>query len=543
MSEHETVTTASSRPSVRLGYWNVYFIVKLVLYAKGLLGFNPLYNLAFAVALAAPIQHAGLRMARHVAGAVMAIALLYHDSWLPPLSQLTQQTKLIGAFSMEYMLELAGRVVQFEWVLGIFLLVAAYHFVSRYLRVGTLLVLGMSGLLFQPILQAAFANLSNRQKVAEPAVAAEVVSVQPQNLNTRLNERLAAFYQSEAQRVVTMPEPLAGSPDFDVFVVHICSLSWDDLAAIGLENVPLLNRFDIVFRQFNSVTTYSGPAAVRTLRATCGQQSHTQLFDPASADCYLFGSLERRGFKTSLAINHDGHFEDFLQLVQKQQGMSKPPQPLNGIPVAMHSFDGSPIYDDGAVFKRWLAERQRDTAARVATYYNTISLHDGNRMVGINPANQMESYRKRSTRLFADLNMLIEMLQQSGRRTVLMLVPEHGAALRGDKYQFSGLREIPSPSIALAPAAIKVIGPNLPKQTGPVVVNDPVSMLAMSHVLAGMLKTNPFTEEYNPSAYLADVPQTPYVAENQNFVMIKEKNNYFFKQKSEDSWQAYMPEQ
>ncbi|MFW9595367.1 MAG: cellulose biosynthesis protein BcsG, partial [Macromonas sp.] len=122
-------------------------------------------------------------------------------------------------------------------------------------------------------------------------------------------------------------------------------------------------------------------------------------------------------------------------------------------------------------------------------------------------------------------------------------VPEHGAALRGDKYQFSGLREIPSPSIALAPAAIKVIGPNLPKQTGPVLVNDPVSMLAMSHVLAGMLKTNPFTEEYNPSAYLADVPQTPYVAENQNFVMIKEKNNYFFKQKSEDSWQAYIPEQ
>ena len=42
-------------------------------------------------------------------------------------------------------------------------------------------------------------------------------------------------------------------------------------------------------------------------------------------------------------------------------------------------------------------------------------------------------------------------LEASGRRAVVVLVPEHGAALRGDSAQIAGLREIPTPAITLVP--------------------------------------------------------------------------------------------
>ncbi|WP_350563795.1 cellulose biosynthesis protein BcsG, partial [Psychrobacter sp. CAL346-MNA-CIBAN-0220] len=77
--------------------------------------------------------------------------------------------------------------------------------------------------------------------------------------------------------------------------------------------------------------------------------------------------------------------------------------------------------------------------------------------------NSDESYPVRQQNLFSDINQFIKNLEKRGRNVMLMLVPEHGAALQGDKVQFAGLREIPSPSIVTVPAAIKFIGPDLPR--------------------------------------------------------------------------------
>ncbi|WP_251277537.1 cellulose biosynthesis protein BcsG, partial [Enterobacter hormaechei] len=77
---------------------------------------------------------------------------------------------------------------------------------------------------------------------------------------------------------------------------NICSLSWSDIEAAGLMDHPLWKHFDFVFKNFNSETSYSGPAAVRLLRASCGQLSHTNLYQPSGADCYLFENLAKLGF-------------------------------------------------------------------------------------------------------------------------------------------------------------------------------------------------------------------------------------------------------
>src|SRR5690606_11436982 len=130
-------------------------------------------------------------------------------------------------------------------------------------------------------------------------------------------------------------------------------------------------------------------------------------------------------------------------------------------PVHMQNFDGSPIYNDYALLSQWWKKHAAEAApggAPAALYYNTISLHDGNRVPGMASRSSLDTYKPRLVQLLADFDHFIDDLEKSGRPVALVLVPEHGAALRGDKMQISGMREIPSPRITLVPTAVKLIG-------------------------------------------------------------------------------------
>lgn len=89
------------------------------------------------------------------------------------------------------------------------------------------------------------------------------------NLNAWLNN----FYNAEAKRKSTFPSSLpADAQPFELLVINICSLSWVMvIEAAGLMSHPLWSHFDIEFKNFNSATSYSGPAAIpftaRQLRA------------------------------------------------------------------------------------------------------------------------------------------------------------------------------------------------------------------------------------------------------------------------------------
>ncbi|MFP3648914.1 cellulose biosynthesis protein BcsG, partial [Paraburkholderia sp. SIMBA_054] len=74
---------------------------------------------------------------------------------------------------------------------------------------------------------------------------------------------------------------------FDVIVLHVCSLSWDDLDVSKARNNPMLSHFDYLFTNFSTAASYSGPAAIRVLRASCGQEAHADLYKPAAQQCYL----------------------------------------------------------------------------------------------------------------------------------------------------------------------------------------------------------------------------------------------------------------
>lgn len=533
-----TVTTPPRhQPPAGLGGWNIYFIAKLALFWRELIGFHPLENLAFAFVLLVPLESPAWRRARLAAAIPAAIALLYYDSWLPPIGRALSQAALISNFSLSYLIELGGRFISMPVIALLIVVAAAYLMLARWLRVsvlvtGTLLALAVGGV------------PSGSSTASVPAAAAGGAAASA--ATTDHDSELRNFFAREAGRAVVLPKPTPGDAPFDVIFIHVCSLSWDDLQAMGLEDHPLWRRFDFLLTRFNSAATYSGPAAIRIQRATCGQQPHDRLYEPAAPNCYLMDGLGAAGFTPSVVLNHDGHFDDFLKFVQAQlsvrdaNGMAATPMPLDGVKVAQHSFDGSPIYDDADVLRHWLDARAKAGPERMAVYYNTISLHDGNRLSGDKgQVGSIETYRVRLTKLLDDLDGFLSSLEKSGRRAVVAVIPEHGAAVRGDKMQIAGLREIPSPAITLVPVGIKVVGPQTRRNGRTARIDAPTSYLAVSELVARLLARTPFAAAgFAPAEYVADLPETPFVAQNEDTVVIGSGSGYLLRQGNE-GWANY----
>ena len=510
--------------SDRLGAWNLYFVAKLALFALGLLGLHLVENVLFLAALFA-LGDARLRRWRPWIGVPVAIALLYYDSWLPGFARVVSQASLVSSFSAAYLAELAGRFVSVKAIAVVAVAVAAAAALMRFVRIDALVVVALTVMALW---------LAPPRSTTEPVVAqkgAAGAATAPASPDAMLK----AFFAQEAQRTVTFNAPPADAPPFDVIFLHVCSLSWDDLEAAGLRGHPLLASFDVLLTRFNAVSTYSGPAAIRLLRAPCGQQLHRELYAPAALPCRLMPVLEAAGLETQLAMNHDGHFDDFLKFV-REQGVQATPLPLKGVAAPMRAFDDSRIYDDAAILARWLEARAPSSAPRVALYYNTLSLHDGNIVLATPKAKSMETYKARTAKLLDDLQGFMDKLAASGRRAVVVLVPEHGGAIRGDAAQIAGLREIPTPAITLVPVGVRVIGPDARRAGNAVQVDEPTSFLAVSHLVAAMLARPPFgAAGFDPAAYAKGLPTTDFVSEGENAVVLRRGATYLIRQ-DQDPW-------
>lgn len=573
-----------SLANLSLGVWGFYFIAKLALYWKELIGFHTLANLALAVFILFPVKHVRWRRMKQAATLLLAVALLYYDSWLPPIGRVLSQASLVSNFSSAYLIELAGRFVSLPVIAMLLAACAAYWLVSRWMRLDVVIIAVVaaapviahyknpvpraveqtqqfaqfeeeeqSGLPAPIALQsqpAQSAPLAQPSLPAQPGISAQQtqpaqnselsVGNDAANANPDMDKVLQDFLAQEATRSVSFPALKTGAIPFDVIFIHVCSLSWDDVRLVGLEHHPLWQRFDILLTRFNTVSAYSGPAAIRMLRATCGQPPHASLYSPASDKCYLMDSLKRSGFEPGLAMNHDGHFDKFLETVQTQGRLNVPPFPLNGITIDQYAFDDSPVYDDLSVLTHWLESRQKSNSPRVALFYNTASLHDGNHLMGEHSKlNSRQNFKIRLTKLLDDLEAFFQAMEKSGRRAVVAMIPEHGAALRGDKMQIAGLREIPSPSITLVPVGIKVIGSGLQRTGRTLQIDRPTSYLAVSHIIARVLEKSPYTKKtFAPPDYAADLPVTPFVSQNDGVVMIGYKQRYYLRQDSAE-WLDY----
>lgn len=524
-----------------LGGWNFYFLLKFALLWFGYLNFHPLLNLVFLAFLLFPLRTEGLHRARNIIAIPIGIALFYHDTWLPGLNSILSQSSQVAGFSAVYLLELVSRFINWQMVGVGFVLLVAYLFLSQWIRITVFTVAAVAWLNILTLGGPAIALLpSSSTASGTPAPSSEgnaLVAAALPPTNKNLTAYLNQFYTREKSRVSAFPASLpTDAQPFDVLIINICSLSWSDLHASHLDTHPLWKRFDVMFSQFNSATAYSGPASIRLLRASCGQTSHQGLYQPANQECYLFDNLANLGFKSQLMLDHFGVFGNYLKEVREEGDMQSPLMSQQGISHQITSFDGEPIYNDLELLNRWLTGTTQQGAARSATFFNIIPLHDGNRLVGTNTS---ADFAPRAKTLFDQLNAFFDELEKSGRRVLVIVVPEHGAALEGDKMQMSGLRDIPSPSITHVPVGVKLFGTVAPHQGAPLEIKAPSSYLAVSTLVSRLVDGKSFVAPVIDWAALTqDLPQTEAISENENAIVMPYQDKVYIRLNGGD-WVPY----
>jgi cellulose synthase operon protein YhjU len=530
-----------------LGGWNLYFLAKFALLWFGYLNFHALPNLVFMAFLLMPIPSQRLHRWRHYLAIPIGIALFYHDTWLPGINSILSQGSQLAGFSAQYLLELINRFINWQMIGAAFVLFIAYLFVSQWVRVTVFTVAALAWLnivniagpavSLLPATSTAAAGGTNTPATSAPAAgdAAPADSLPPTSAN--LTAYLNQFYEREKGRATAFPATLpADAQPFDLLVINICSLAWADMEAVNLQNHPLWSKMDIMFDSFNSATAYSGPASIRLLRASCGQLSHHDLYQPVNQQCYLFDNLAKLGFKQQLMLDHSGVFGNYLKELREQGDMQAPLMSQAGIGNELTSFDGEPIYNDLELLTRWLDQQQKAGDARTATFFNVIPLHDGNRFVG---SNKSADYQPRAQKLFDQLNTFLDQLEKSGRKVVVVIVPEHGAALVGDKMQMSGLRDIPSPNITHTPVGIKLVGMKAPHQGSPLQIKTPSSYLALSELVSRLVDGKVFSESsVDWQALTQGLPQTPVISENDNAIVMQYQGKPYIRLNGGD-WVPY----
>ncbi len=428
------------------------------------------------------------------------------------------------------MLELIGRFINPLVIAGLLALYIIIFFAKKKFRISSFVLIAI----LVPLLPL---GMGAHSSPTEAAAADSGIS--ETGTNVSLTDQLNSFFRDEAERAVTFSPPAKSDAPFDIIFLQICSLSWDDLDFTKQRDNPLFGHFDIIFSNFNSAASYSGPSAIRLLRGSCGQPSHEALYTAPQQQCLTMENLRNIRFEPQLTMNHDGHYGGFLQDVTEGGGLHVPPIETKGLPAYLKAFDGTPIYNDFAVLSGWWSKRLQSPAERVALYYNSISLHDGNTYPNESSASTAKTYPPRLSRLLEDMDRFFSVLQASGRRAVVVFVAEHGASMRGDKTQIAGLREIPSPSITTVPVGIKLIG--LPDNPGakPLIVSKPTSHLAVSQLLSNFITISPFGQnKVSMDDYVRDLPSTDFVSENSDVTVMLRDKQYFIHSKGQE-WIEY----
>lgn len=414
-------------------WWSLYFIATALLGLMGLLALEPapLFALAVFQFPRLPRLWSHLRLTVSV---VLASTLLYWQSSLPGLPAILDKLRALAGFSLNYWMELLARLDAGKWLLGLIVGLAAYLLISKRLRVSVLalLLLGFSAL------------ITGSRAGPDDAGLHDIIARDVED-----------YYQAEAQRQVLFDRNQTDKQD--VLIVQVCSMGWADLRRFGLDTHPLWRKLDVLMTRFNSGTSYSNPAALRLLRGACGHSRHADLYTDAAATCYLGEQLKAAGYKTDILMNHTGEYSNFLEEVIRLGRFSQTVAHIPA-PVLYRGFSGPAVLDDEAILNKWWRERSASAESR-ATYYNTISLHDGNHPIDQqHEASSVEDYPLRAKRLLDSLQNLLVRMEASGKKAIVVIVGEHGAALAENAHHLEGLREIPAPDVTLVPAGIKLIG-------------------------------------------------------------------------------------
>lgn len=528
-----------------LGRWNIYFVIKIALFLNGIIEFNLLKNFAFLLFILIPTKSRLFFTFQQFLVSIIAVVLLYDDSYLPPINRAISQSANIFKFDSGYLFELATRFFSVNFLLITFISTVLYFMLHNVLRITSLVITAFFILLLSHSINRQSEQVFSNNIDRNPQTSQLTESTNSSN-NSSFKDQLTHyqkdFFEKQSNLQLSLKNDLSSKIEFDILVLSICSLAWDDIYFYHLENHKIFKEFDILFENFNSATSYSGPAVVRLLEANCGQKSHNTLMSQMSnKQCYLANNLRNLGYDFEFLLNHDGKFDDFASLVVEKGDLQVTPNHFNLKPYLLN-FDNSFIHRDSDMFSLWLQNRATNKHNKKFTLYNTVSLHDGVHFQYKKSLNASETYKERLINLLDDFYNIFDELKKSNKPIVVLMVPEHGANIRGDKVQISGMRELPSPKITNVPVGLKVIGNDVERIGNQIRVKEPSSFLAIGHLVNQLLAQDIFNKrEFTPEQLLMEIPSTPLLSENEGSVVMKYNNDYYYSFNNND-WLKYQTE-
>lgn len=522
-----------------LGVWNVYFIIAFTLAAFGYIELNLLGNALLMAWLLLPVGPKWLRILRGTLGVAAAAVLLYSESWLPGVDSILANKGGIAGFSLLYMAEFALDFINVKMVGWGLLVFLGYFLVRRYVRVTFFTIVYFLGAVTMPWVQSILPERApvvtadaggQTNEAAAPAKTGKADA-------KAVGEWYDAFLAYEHDRRARFPNGLSEKDTpFDILLLSICSVSNDDLAVSQLDQHPLFKEFNIRFDSFNAATAYSGPALLRLLNGACGQPSHSELYGERRPECEIMTRLGTLGYSQRLLMDHSGEYDNFLQSMRDKAGVTATLDNAK-YPTRYMGFDDEEIADSLAVLRHWQRTQVKSKAGRTATLINFIALHDGNRLPGRGRA---EPFKPRAQEMFDNIRTFLRELERSGRKTMVVIVPEHGAAVRGDKIQVPRLRDIPTMRISRVPVMVKFVGlKGMPNE--PIHVTGNTSYLALTSLIGKTLETDYFSKDGGtvPLEQLVhDLPQTNPVSENGTVQTLEYQGREYFRQNGGE-WKPY----
>ena len=522
-----------------LGVWNVYFIIAFALAAFGYIELNLLGNALLMAWLLLPVGPKWLRILRGTLGVAAAAVLLYSESWLPGVDSILANKGGIAGFSLLYMAEFALDFINVKMVGWGLLVFLGYFLVRRYVRVTFFTIVYFLGAVTMPWVQSILPERApvvtadaggQTNEAAAPAKTGKADA-------KAVGEWYDAFLAYEHDRRARFPSGLSEKDTpFDILLLSICSVSNDDLAVSQLDQHPLFKEFNIRFDSFNAATAYSGPALLRLLNGACGQPSHSELYGERRPECEIMTRLGTLGYSQRLLMDHSGEYDNFLQSMRDKAGVTATLDNAK-YPTRYMGFDDEEIADSLAVLRHWQRTQVKSKAGRTATLINFIALHDGNRLPGRGRA---EPFKPRAQEMFDNIRTFLRELERSGRKTMVVIVPEHGAAVRGDKIQVPRLRDIPTMRISRVPVMVKFVGlKGMPNE--PIHVTGNTSYLALTSLIGKTLETDYFSKDGGtvPLEQLVhDLPQTNPVSENGTVQTLEYQGREYFRQNGGE-WKPY----
>ena len=522
-----------------LGVWNVYFIIAFALAAFGYIELNLLGNALLMAWLLLPVGPKWLRILRGTLGVAAAAVLLYSESWLPGVDSILANKGGIAGFSLLYMAEFALDFINVKMVGWGLLVFLGYFLVRRYVRVTFFTIVYFLGAVTMPWVQSILPERApvvtadaggQTNEAAAPAKTGKADA-------KAVGEWYDAFLAYEHDRRARFPNGLSEKDTpFDILLLSICSVSNDDLAVSQLDQHPLFKEFNIRFDSFNAATAYSGPALLRLLNGACGQPSHSELYGERRPECEIMTRLGTLGYSQRLLMDHSGEYDNFLQSMRDKAGVTATLDNAK-YPTRYMGFDDEEIADSLAVLRHWQRTQVKSKAGRTATLINFIALHDGNRLPGRSRA---EPFKPRAQEMFDNIRTFLRELERSGRKTMVVIVPEHGAAVRGDKIQVPRLRDIPTMRISRVPVMVKFVGlKGMPNE--PIHVTGNTSYLALTSLIGKTLETDYFSKDGGtvPLEQLVhDLPQTNPVSENGTVQTLEYQGREYFRQNGGE-WKPY----